>query len=86
MNRNGTVWKWLAGVLASVLSIAVLFSCQHAVRQMARIDARFEKCEEQIVDHGKSIVGVGKDLEYIRKAVDGINKRLDEQAKKGPTG
>ena len=75
-NGNGTIWKILAIVVTLILAAASgLFG-------YGRLNGRFEAVENQIpkIDANENaIIGMQKDIGYIKKAVDEIRDDLKQK-------
>ena len=72
-NNNGKTWRIFAIVLTVVLAVA------GGLYGYGRLNGRFEAVEKEIpkIDANENaIIGIQKDVEYIKKAVDRIEEKL----------
>ena len=70
---NGTLWKIIALVMGLLLAAGA------AVYGYGELNGRFEAVEKEILkvnENEDAIVGLQKDIEYIRESVDRIEKKL----------
>jgi len=73
--NNEKFWRWARLVLAILVPLLV------AVYAYGRLNGRVETIESDIVkvsENEKAIVGLKKDVEYIRQAVDRIEGKIDK--------
>ena len=72
-NVNGKTWRIIAVILT------VLIVSYGAVYGYGRLNGRFEAVETQVKkinENENAIIGMQKDIEYIKEAVDRIEKKL----------
>lgn len=72
-NGNGKTWKIIA------IIVSMLFAAGGGLYGYGRLNGRFEAVEKEIpkIDANEnSIIGMKKDIEYIKKGVDRIEKKL----------
>lgn len=74
-NVNGKTWRILAIVLVAFLAVV------GAVYGYGRLNGRFEAVETAVVkaeDTRERLIRVEEGVEYLKKAVDRIERRMDE--------
>ena len=72
-NGNGKSWKIIA------IIVTILLAAGGGLYGYGRLNGRFEAVEKEIpkIDANEnSIIGMKKDIEYIKKGVDRIEKKL----------
>ena len=72
-NNNGKTWKIIAVALGLVLA------AMGAVYGYGRLNGRFEAVEKEIPkinNNENAIIGMQKDIIYIKESVDRIEKKL----------
>lgn len=72
---NGIIWKILG------ISIIVLFAVIGVVFGYGRHIERVETLQKTAIKADKNeraVIGLQKDIEYIKKAVDRIERKMDE--------
>jgi len=73
--NNEKIWRWLK------ILIPLLFVLATVVYGYGRLNHRVEEIETEIVkvsENEKAIIGLTKDVEYIKKAVDRIEAKIDK--------
>ena len=72
-NNNGKIWKIIAIVLTVIsMGIGIVYG-------YGRLNGRFEAVEKEIPkinNNENAIIGMEKDIGYIKEAVDRIEKKL----------
>lgn len=71
--NNGRIWKIIA------IALTVLITAASGLYGYGRLNGRFEAVEKEIpkIDANENaIIGIQKDIEYIKKGVDRIEKKL----------
>ena len=72
-NGNGRMWKIIA------IIVIILLAAGGGLYGYGRLNGRFEAVEKVIpkIDANENaIIGIHKDIEYIKKGVDRIEKKL----------
>ena len=75
MKNNEKIWRWVKILLVIILALASV------VYGYGRLNHRVETIETDIVkvsENEKSIVGLKKDVEYIKETVDRIEAKIDK--------
>lgn len=78
--NNDKIFKWakILGVIAAALvTIAVAYGSLN--QKVEHLETQQKKNTGKIEEHGKAVVGVQKDVEYIRKTVDRIESKLNNE-------
>jgi len=87
--KNGTVWKWIAGALFTLLLAAggwIWNAGGSAAVVVSDVQANKEEIAEVkpiVSDNKESIIGIGKDIERLNEKVGGLEtaqtKMITEQ-------
>ena len=73
--NNEKIWRWVKILIPIILILATV------VYGYGRLNHRVEAIETDIVkvsENEKAIIGLTKDVEYIKKAVDRIEAKIDK--------
>ena len=74
IKNNGKIWRIIA------IAVALLMALIGTVYAYGRLNGRFEAVEtevKKVSENEKAIIGLQKDVEYIKEAVDRIEGKLD---------
>jgi len=72
--NNEKLWRWARLIMVILVPLLV------AVYAYGRLNGRVETIENDIIkvsENEKAIVGLKKDVEYIRQAVDRIEDKME---------
>ena len=75
MNSNGKIWRIVA------ISVVVILAALTAVYGYGRLNGRFEAVEGKVAkaeDTRERVIRVEEGVEYLKKAVDRIERKMDE--------
>jgi len=67
----------LMGIL--FLAAGIIFASGGYIYKVDNIEKKVAEQGEMVTLHDKAIVGIQKDVEYIRGSVDRIERKIDEQ-------
>lgn len=73
--NNEKIWRW------SKILLVILLTLASVVYGYGRLNHRVETIETEIVkvsENEKAIVGLTKDVEYIKETVDRIEAKIDK--------